>query len=835
LNIDLSLKREVSMGVFAAKLALFLAVFFLANRNWIFQDGIIMGHNWDFTFPGTDELARGVFRVSHYLWSSLQDKTILLQSHVVQNTMYSIIATISGASLTIKIIYSAAILASYLNMSLLLKLLTRRRDVGLGVIAMTYAFSPYFFSTVIAGSWYGWLAYAFAPLYFVAYQKICMERDRRYLLALALSGVFLMGFLQYFAIVNAFLIISMIYWIVTDRISWRQGIISFAEVSLLLILLNAVWIIPLGASFAEFNANIIQNPEIYNSFQAVKTSRHSMNHIIDMTGFLDRNLYAHALSPIARWVYGISIGGFWLVIMGALLLSKNSFRRTLLFYLILLIGLCLLVKGGNAPFGNLTLWIYQKVIFLKMYRSPQNLFMGIAFLFPVLLALADTALDRISQRKRTLMLFLLVMGFLSGWLQSGDIGHISLHDQNRDHIDFYRMDPEIEQIYSNSEGRKLVHGEFFVPNTISPAYLPSLYQKKGQGMIPELLYLKNRGVYLENIDNSLLLSMQKEVPRFFFAGNSIRYVTVRSDIKHHHWSSPESYVEKTKKKFVNEMPVAYAGKRHSTYQVPDDIFLPVFYVEPKPTIMKGPGVLKSIYNYSRVAVNPLPKFPTQTMTPGGHSLRDVQIEYKRVSPVKYRLALKNIPGDGRFLLRFTETFDSHWRLYPGKARLLYGEAMATSKFLKQYEIASLDCKDQATRAELEEMLTGAGLCCMPERGAIAFVSKNFSGSIQNNNLPDGQFYETWGSTRLSGVTHLQVQGIPKPLNGYWMDVEAIIKESPGAASKRPDGRYDLHIVAEFDLQKKFAAGLVISVASFLFCAAFSLIPGGRFGGSARKS
>ncbi|MFQ5444486.1 MAG: hypothetical protein ACE5EK_07710, partial [Nitrospinales bacterium] len=135
-----------------------------------------------------------------------------------------------------------------------------------------------------------------------------------------------------------------------------------------------------------------------------------------------------------------------------------------------------------------------------------------------------------------------------------------------------------------------------------------------------------------------------------------------------------------------------------------------------------------------------------------------------------------------------------------------------------------------------------------ETFTMDYISKNFNGTIQNNNLPSGNIWETWlpgtlgfvcetnekGSKTCSptnsqswrvrkGVNggvfqwpdlfHWQVNGYA---NSWWFDLDILQKlppateESAGFYQINPDGSIDFEVIIEFWPQRLLYVGLAIS-------------------------
>jgi hypothetical protein len=135
----------------------------------------------------------------------------------------------------------------------------------------------------------------------------------------------------------------------------------------------------------------------------------------------------------------------------------------------------------------------------------------------------------------------------------------------------------------------------------------------------------------------------------------------------------------------------------------------------------------------------------------------------------------------------------------------------------------INIEDQATNEELQEFLA-QGLITIPgnikkkARGTgryeLDFVSKTFQGTIQNNNLPSGEFYETWLSKLVKPIE----EKYHIPINGYansWIIDPARICSEKEFCIRNSDGSYDLEIVLEFWPQRIYYLGLGVSSVTLI--------------------
>jgi hypothetical protein len=100
-----------------------------------------------------------------------------------------------------------------------------------------------------------------------------------------------------------------------------------------------------------------------------------------------------------------------------------------------------------------------------------------------------------------------------------------------------------------------------------------------------------------------------------------------------------------------------------------------------------------------------------------------------------------------------------------------------------------------------------------ENYSIDFISRDFQGTIQNDNLPNGVFYETWLEEPVdSNRNHLMANGYA---NSWIIDPVAVYKDGNG--KRNPNGSYDFELIIEFWPQRLFYIGAIISSITLFLC------------------
>lgn len=177
------------------------------------------------------------------------------------------------------------------------------------------------------------------------------------------------------------------------------------------------------------------------------------------------------------------------------------------------------------------------------------------------------------------------------------------------------------------------------------------------------------------------------------------------------------------------------------------------------------------------------------------------VEYRKVSPTKYRIRLHRALGDTPLV--FGESYSHGWRLYPIANSYQVRESEAPVPI--GYPIAP---GNERYQADSVEAMGFAAQGWISDAGG-RFISKRYFGAIQNDNLPDGTLIENGYADPLPEEQHIKVNGYA---NGWLIDVAQLCSE-PHACHQNDDGSYELEFVMEFWPQKVFYLGLAIALLS----------------------
>jgi hypothetical protein len=225
------------------------------------------------------------------------------------------------------------------------------------------------------------------------------------------------------------------------------------------------------------------------------------------------------------------------------------------------------------------------------------------------------------------------------------------------------------------------------------------------------------------------------------------------------------------------------------------------------------------------------------------------IEFKKINPTKYRIRVHR--ASGVFPLVFSESFNEGWKTYLSKIQSASWRTKSKIQNLNDYKILDGNLDDQATKEELASFIKSGYITTLGdgkekisthkkwvdmvektdyvEKYKIDYISKNFQGTIQNDNLPSGNIFETWFKKPIdNNANHLTANGYANSwvINPQKLCAPSSPQPSPQAGEgasgcvKNSDGTYDFEMVVEFWPQRLFYIGLFISGATLLGCLAY---------------
>lgn len=578
---------------------------------------------------------------------------------------------------------------------------------------------------------------------------------------------------------------------------------------------------------------------------------------------------------IGAFEYGLKYRQFYyvyifIILLGSILVQKNGDNREKKINSSLILVFLILAFLMSA---NITRYLanFYKSLFsvpgFSMFRSYYSKFgMSFTFFYAILLGFSLSRVFeflRFNLLKIILSLYLLTIIIFNGWpLINGMIVNSILWQSNNvklptqmsenylsflDTVKQRNLDGRYLSLPLTNEEYQIVQGEkggaYFGPSIIS--ILGGKNDFAGYGSF---------NVFSKEIVNAL---SKKDINLLnkYFAFLNIRYIFHNSD--DYVYVNFPSYPYATSfkdtfptnysiKEFINSLGYQEINKiKFMTTYINDDTYLSHFYI---PSSIYKSGwpleILTKIYSLPDFQIRSAVFFDYQNIgkmekiflaTEDNSPFSKVQIspqisqsvlEYKKINPVKYKVVIHG--ARGKIPLVFLDIFDTNWKIYfvkKGKTILPIDDLLKNINNMN-YSLSKYNYQDQASLDEVKEYISKGWVSDLggnnKNNSQINFISKNFNGTIQNDNLLSGFLLDTILKKKkykqLSEINHLQVNGYA---NSWLIDTEEICKDL-NFCIKNNDGSFDFEMIIEFWQQRLFYYGSVITFLSIFVCLIFFL-------------
>ena len=173
------------------------------------------------------------------------------------------------------------------------------------------------------------------------------------------------------------------------------------------------------------------------------------------------------------------------------------------------------------------------------------------------------------------------------------------------------------------------------------------------------------------------------------------------------------------------------------------------------------------------------------------------LEFKEINPTKYIVIAHNVQSN--FPVVFNQMYSKSWNLYIKKFN---------KKSLSQKNMDNYQCREET----FKDCMNNKALLFDIKIGDISytgnkFISKDFNGTIQNDNLPSGHILQTIFQRPYPHKYHFIANGYA---NSWWINLNDIKKLGPQYYKVNKNGTYDFEFIIDFWPQRLFYIGLIIS-------------------------
>ncbi|MFA6919327.1 MAG: hypothetical protein WC244_04460 [Patescibacteria group bacterium] len=563
------------------------------------------------------------------------------------------------------------------------------------------------------------------------------------------------------------------------------------------------------------------------------------------------------------------------------LFYKSKAKEALLFYVTFIIFMAL--ASGSSFYPPIYQWLYENIPFFAVFREPWAKFTPLLlFNFVILLVFA---LEKINKKKVILVILACVIiqaypFFSFNFFDRTNLGWKRMFIQPPQYWYQYRTwtknneDKTILSYPVYQDNIDYLHYDWY-PDALGNANRDaSLYNFFSYARNVNLdladmtgKYKNITKIFKENYDNS------------FIKLGTVDYILYQNDLDSSQMRELDQKQSGLRGYFQNE-PVIDFGQKLFLYQIKPQYYLPPVYsanniiitdsLKDIATIVANPDYdlrsaiytdqisdfTKSIefrnqYDLSKdrgylensiIVSNQGNYGLCRKVTLDSFKIKTPVIEYKEINSTKYRVMVHG--ATGVFPLILAQSFHRDWKIY----QIRNNSKILTDKLLSDvdnYNILDSERNNVASKAELAEFIRNGWISTLgdlkykifnylewndrkekiaySEKYRISSISKNFQGTIKNNNLSNGHFYETWLKKPINSAEHSMVNGYA---NNWMIDVDKTCSQSNNCR-KNLDGTYDFEVVLEYWPQRFFYMVFFISIVTLavcLVCLSFILFP-----------
>jgi len=158
------------------------------------------------------------------------------------------------------------------------------------------------------------------------------------------------------------------------------------------------------------------------------------------------------------------------------------------------------------------------------------------------------------------------------------------------------------------------------------------------------------------------------------------------------------------------------------------------------------------------------------------------VEYRAINRWKHRAIVQGVRDD--FLLSFPDRYNNHWRAIPTGRSV----KAVNLPFPIGYGVDQNEVNRQASAADVEGLLQAKMLTAVGQK----FIGKNFDGTVRNDNLLRGAFWETWGKDAIPSDQHFKVNNYG---NAWWIERDVLCADA-SLCTQNIDGTYNMEIIVE---------------------------------------
>ena len=514
-------------------------------------------------------------------------------------------------------------------------------------------------------------------------------------------------------------------------------------------------------------------------------------------------------------IYVVSVTLFLFVLViyeNFLKREKDKQEKKILDCLLIVMLTFYVFSLGVKPYFKQFFWFFWKFIpFFSLFRAIVKFLFPMYFAFVILLILA---LKKVNERKKfKLLLLLLIAPLVLVYARPGFLWLTRNYQIPKDYLEFEK----------ESKQEKLVGYYKVLPDRPSPgfAYTAFNWNPNGSDSSNVLLFYSRQDIAFrplnaETIDSSIAnlfcykrIGSDSDIVQLsqVLGVLNIKKIVLQKDVRY----SPCNFemIEGYKKEQIGKLDI-FIPKNEDF--VPR-IYIPQKVVETQENTDQLIEILSKQSTQGSLAVffskdsNELIK---ECLGQAGDKKEFPILEFRKITPVKYRVLVHRAPEV--FPIVFSQSYHQYWRMYVKKFD--HSLTKGIDRETADYQILEGNEDVQANKEELIDYVQKGWIASLVEssNSNIDFVSKNFKGTIQNDNLSKGRIYETWFSRFNKSIFEIFPES-HYPVNGYansWFIETQKVCSQRGFCKRNADGSYELEMIIEFWPQRLQYLGFIVS-------------------------
>lgn len=772
-------------------------------------------------------------------------------------------------------IFAGSGLSMFLLVSVVTRSLERKANYCLALLAsMLFMFNPFVGSMATAYT-YLWVTYAFLPLKLGLYIKGLREtRGFSYFVLMALVWIFASGS-QYtnpkYLILDLLpILLFSVWYILSKNGSERIRAVKFSVVFFtLLTLFCSYWLLPTLTFIRQTFGDSGRAYAILGLSRDLGFSLNSATNLTNATRLIGLWALNGNFNGVTYFDWIVLYKQPALIILGMAMVAFTfvpfiSRVKNRLYYYFLILNLISILgmMGLTGVLGRINLFLISKVpLYIDIFSYPYPIFgiyytlsCSVLFSIGIYTLCCKLQLNEISKRIFAGVIMIAFVGVYGKPVWSGDLMSPRKPDTYQTIPSNLYTVPEYYYNTSNAlKGERLESRIFSLPHSRTGGVV-YLWKEGGYTGIDIASQLVGNVVYGVNpavlLVNRLLVSDNTESFVKLLPILNTKYLLVHKDVHPVLYDKTVSYnnaVESNLKDTLKKGAYKTDFDKLELYRLNSSFFLPRLYTPQEIILIDDKSDSTSENLSSNFKARTGAFFKNQNLDNSALVNRLLNthletnsiltLEYKKINPIKYRVFIHSATGD--FPLVFSESFHTGWKAYINK---ISPNQAKTGKvnvgLLNQYKILDGNQDDQVNKENLMGFIDNKWITTLGngeekqikhlkweagkegldyiEKYNVDFISKNFQGTIQNDNLSSGHFWETWFPNRTVQIpeeNHLMVNGYA---NSWVVDTDKLCGTN-SFCTKNPDGTYDMELIVEFWPQRLFYMGAGISVTTLVVC------------------